>query len=134
MIAGAYLISSFLVENGYWFFVFIPIAFYFMIHKKNQDKIRVGDFLKKDFTTMNYTISSERPLTFKEKFENFELGGPFIAVNGIPINAIRYKNQMKRHFVVRNEKNHDFELIVEVVQTWRNRILYNISSTSRIRN
>lgn len=65
MIAGAYLISSFLVENGYWFFVFIPIAFYFMIHKKNQDKIRVGDFLKKDFTTMNYTISSERPLTFK---------------------------------------------------------------------
>ncbi len=117
-----------------WFLIIITIgAFYTITRKKVKDKSRISDLIKPDLAALNYTILSERPLTIKEEYENYELDfGPF--VNGLSINRFRYKNQMKRLFVVRNEKGHDFELIITIIQTWRNKIRYRIESTSRIRN
>ncbi len=109
------------------------IAVYIFFYKKLKNKKRVSLLLEKDFAAMNYTILAERPLSFKEQYENFEFDfGP--TINGFSINGIRYKNRMKRHFTVRNENGYDFELIISIIQTWRNKFKYNIDSTSRIRN
>jgi len=113
--------------------VLIAVISYFFTLKSLKDKKRVSELIKQDLVEMNYTILSERPLTLKEQYENFEFDfGPFI--NGMSVNVLRYKSEIKRHFVVRNEKDHDFELIITIIQTWRNKFKFRIESSSRIRN
>ena len=113
--------------------VFSCWVIYFTIYKKLQNRRRTGIFLEKDFAALNYRIVYERPLTFKEQYENFEFDfGPFI--DGILIRRLRCKSGIKRHFVVRNENDYDFELIVTITQTWTEKLRYRIDSTSRIRN
>jgi hypothetical protein len=141
LFVGLYILANFLFNIsfiGVNIFLSLPIVIiliitYCLIIKNLKDKKRLEEFLKADFAAINYTILLERPLTFKEQYENFEANfGPFI--NGVSIDVLRYKNQMKRHFVVRNEKEHDFELIVTIIQTWRNKLRYRIDNKSRIRN
>jgi len=138
---GLYVVAHFLLNISFIgnnIFLLLPTVItlmiaYSLIIKKLKDKKRSEEFLKADFAAINYTILSERPLTFKEQYENYEANfGPFL--NGVSVDVLRYKNQMKRHFVVRNEKEHDFELIVTIIQTWRNKLRYKIDSKSRIRN
>jgi hypothetical protein len=114
-------------------FAIAAVALYLVFHKKSKDQKRAGDYIKQDLAAMNYTILEERPLTIREQYENFEFDfGPFI--NGISVERLRYKNKMMRHFVVRNENGYDFELIITIIQTWRDKIKFRIESTSRIRN
>ena len=113
--------------------IIIPAAFYYFVHERIKGRKRVGELLRQSFTSENYVILAERPLTFRERLENVEFDfGPFI--NGVSINTIKYKSRMKRHFLVRNEKGHDFELIVSIIQTWTDKIKYSVDSKSRIRN
>ena len=114
--------------------VVIIFSIYLVVLKKLNDRKRVSEYLKQSLTdAKNYIIISERPLTLKEQYQNFEF--EFGAtINGISLDFLRFKSRMKRHFVVRNEKEHDFELVVEIIQTWGDKIKYDIKHTSRIRN
>jgi hypothetical protein len=119
---------------------FVSILFlvssYFLFRREFESSKKTSELLVKNFAEMNYAILSERPLTFKEKYESndaFQLSlGSYIG--GVHIDKFRYKNKIKRHFIVRNEKNHDFELIVTIIQTWGDKIKYSIDSKSRIRD
>jgi len=111
----------------------ILVASYLLIIKNLKDKKRVSELIKQDLAALNYTILSERPLTLREQYENFDMKVS-IFFNGMSLDPLRYKNRMKRFFVVRNEKVHDFELIITIIQTWRNKFSFRIESTSRIRS
>jgi hypothetical protein len=138
LLISFYIISTnFIPDNLLFAFVFnaILVLAYVLILKKMKDAKRASEIFSTCFAEMNYTILSERPLTFKEQYANFEFNfGPSIRINGIYLNNLKYKNKMKRLFIVRNEKEHDFELIVTIMQTWRDKIKYSIDSTSRIRD
>jgi len=123
------------VENSFALIILsmvIPFLLFCVAYTWLKRKKRVSEFLQQSFASENYTILAERPLTFSESFENLpiEVG----IYSNIPIGALRYKSRLKRHFIVRNEKNHDFELIVSVVQTWGDDFKYHIDSKSRIRD
>ena len=45
---------------------------------------------------------------------------------------IQYKNYTKRYFKVINENGYEFELIVTVIQTWKDKFKYRIEDTIRI--
>lgn len=128
--------TSFIFENNSVYptiliFILFIVVIYF--YKKLKDKKRVGEFLKKDLTDLGYEIIAERPPTFKDRYENYEIKfGPYI--NGIPLDNFRYKAQFKRHFFVKTEKGNYFELIISIIQTWRNKIKFRIDDTTRIRN
>ncbi len=131
-----HLVPQISLFHYYWSttpLILILGIFYLIIYKKLRNRKRISEYIKPGLAAMNYTILSERPLTLKEQYENYELDfGPFI--NGVSINVLMYKSQMKRHFVVKNEKDHDFELIISIIQTWRDKFKFRIESTSRIRN
>ena len=99
-----------------------------------KDDVRSDEFIRNELAAMNYSIISERPLTIKEQWESYELDFGYNYLSGINTNSIRYKNKMLRHFEVKNEKEHTFELIITIVQTWGDKIIYKINSTTRIRN
>jgi hypothetical protein len=127
----------FIASNN--FAVMVPVALlmifsYQLILKKLKDKKRISSLIKNDLAAMNYTIISERPLTIKEQYENYEWDLGFNYLEGISTSSWLYKAKMLRHFVVRNEKEHEFELIITIVQTWRNKFIFKINSTSRLRD
>lgn len=93
----------------------------------------VIEILKNDFARQNYTIITERPLTLKETYENYELNFGFNYLSGTTTNSLLYRSKMVRYIVVKNEKDHYFELIVSIVHTWFNKYEYRILSKSRIR-
>lgn len=141
LLMGAYFLTSYLTDNNFlsantpWTLpvFFIPFVLYLVIRKRLRGKIVTSDALEHEFNSLNYQVLLERPLTLKEQYENFEFEfGLFI--NGISLGRLQYKARMQRYFKVRNEKDHDFELIVTITQTWRDKIKYRIESTSRIRN
>jgi hypothetical protein len=96
---------------------------------KKPDNILI-EYIKPDLIAMNYTILSDRPLTAREKYENFEFEPDMFRSTILK----EYIWQIKRLFIVRNEKGHDFEIVTTIVQTWRGKIRYRIDNTSRIRN
>jgi len=112
ILISLYIISANFSPNN-WFlalvFNAVLVIAYVLILKKMRDAKRAGEFLSASFAAMNYNILSERPLTLKEQYENFEFNfEPSFRINGIYLNNLRYKNKMKRHFIVRNEKEHEF--------------------------
>jgi len=110
------------------------IALSFSILIKIRNNKTVIEILKPDFASQNYTIISERPLTFKESYNNYELDFGLNYLSGTTTNSLLYRSKMVRYVVVKNEKDHYFELIVSIVHTWRNKYLYRILSKSRIRD
>lgn len=114
--------------------IILPIFGYFILLKILKDKKRSGTLLENDLANLGYSIISERPLTIKEQYENYEMDFGFNYLEGINTNSLLYKAKMLRHFLVKNENNYEFELIITVVQTWRDKIIYKIISTKRVRD
>jgi len=110
----------------------IPFIAYFIILQKFKDKKQATRFLKSDLARLNYTILSERPLTGRELYENFESAIGYSYLNDSNTNGWLYKNKMLRRFVVKNEKDQYFELIITIVQTWRDKFIFKINGITRL--
>ena len=135
-IVGLTVVLSGLIGNIFLGFIvgWLIIAAYLFVLKTFKDTKRISVALKEELAKLNYTILEERPLTIREQYENYELDLGFNYLDGISTNSWLYKAKMLRHLKVVNEKDHYFELIVTVVQTWRDKIIYKINSTTRIRD
>jgi hypothetical protein len=113
-------------------FLFIGVFFY-IIKKGVKDSEPLTDKLAAALAKENYTIISERPMTLWEDYQYHDpQNGGFIYRRSF--DRLQYKSIKLRHFVVKNEKEHYFELFVRIFKTWDNEMTYEIVRKVRIRD
>jgi hypothetical protein len=120
---------------GQFIFLFILILVaiaYIVIKKDIKDSNPVTPLLKDEMSRLGYTVIKERPLTLWETYQYHEPGYGPIFINRIPLDRLQYKTTKLRHMVVKNEKDHYFELFIRMFKTWDNLVTCEVLRKIRI--
>jgi hypothetical protein len=121
-------------ELIFLFLLFLVAIAYIVIKKEVKDKKPVTSELKDEMTTLGYTVIKERPLTYWETYEYHKPGYGPLFLNRIPMERFQYKTTKLRHLVVKNEKDHYFELFIRMYKTWDDQVTCEVLRTIRIRD